>query len=216
MATEVIMPKLGMSMVEGTVVNWKKRVGDPVAKGEGILEISSEKIETEVESPDDGVLLAIAVEEGAVVPYGTVLGYVGQAGEQIGHPQLATAREEAATVLEAVPSTPASLENSPQTNPDRTQAGEAGKGNLKVSPVARKLAEEAGLDLATVAGTGPQGRITKEDVERALVARANQAEVKTAADVSANGQGAKSAAASADDTKRVPVTGMRKVIATRM
>ena len=83
------------AFVIGTVVRWKKKVGDPVAKGEAILEVSSEKIESEVESPEEGVLLAITVEEGGVVPYGTALGLVGQSGEQIGAAS-AAAREEAA------------------------------------------------------------------------------------------------------------------------
>ena len=212
MAVEVIMPKLGMSMVEGTVIAWKKKVGDPVAKGERIVDISSEKIEMELEAPEDGVLLAIIVNDGEVVPYGTVLGYVGQSGEK-----LETSAQPAAgsTQNQEVAAT-AVAEVQEQAAPSPA----ARKGSSpKISPVAKKMAEEAGLQWELIVGTGPQGRITKEDVEKAL---ASGAAVQPVATVSS------SAAASTPDPAPVntaslqelvestAVTGMRKVIATRM
>lgn len=176
MAAEVIMPKLGMSMVEGTVVAWKMRIGEPVKRGEGIVDISSEKIEMEVESPTDGVLLEITVPDGGVVPYGTVIGYVGTPGEKVN--------------------------------------GEAVRSQIKVSPVARKIAEEKGLDLTTIVGTGPQGRITKEDVEKALAADKEDAAVEGTSVMT--GVVGTADGLSTETTERIPVSGMRKVIATRM
>lgn len=215
MALEVIMPKMGMSMVEGTVIKWKKQVGDPVAKGEPIVEISSEKIESEVESPEEGVLLAITVEEGGVVPYGTVLGLVGQPGEKI---DVSPAAVNGKATPAAGQVSPAQAEESAvAANPAANAPVLNGKSALKVSPVARKLAEEAGLDLSTVAGTGPQGRITKEDVEQALAARERQAaQAKSSPDPVPAGPEQAPDASAAEGIQRIPVTGMRKVIASRM
>lgn len=225
MADAVIMPKLGMSMVEGTVIAWKKKIGDPVAKGEGIVDISSEKIEAEVESPADGILLDIEVPEGEVVPYGTVLGYVGQPGEKIekyAQPSDKTAanQEAAATAVaedkaaEQVAAAPAASKN----------------GNLKISPVARKMAEEAGLNLELIVGTGPQGRITKEDVEKALASQAAAPASAPAHSESQSERGKRQPEPAQrqpqpvqsqpepaqEEVASTPVTGMRKVIAARM
>ncbi|WP_400162430.1 dihydrolipoamide acetyltransferase family protein [Brevibacillus sp. TJ4] len=215
MAVEVIMPKLGMSMVEGTVIAWKKKVGEAVAKGERIVDISSEKIEMELEAPGDGILLAIAVNEGGVVPYGTVLGYIGQEGEQVETSSPAQPAA-AATQDQEVAATAAVQE---QAGP----APAARKGNsLKISPVAKKIAEEAGLNLELLVGTGPQGRITKEDVEKALASGAAAGRQETASPVDspavspAAAAASTSASASQERVESSPVTGMRKVIATRM
>ncbi|MCL6633230.1 MAG: 2-oxo acid dehydrogenase subunit E2 [Alicyclobacillus herbarius] len=148
MPTEVIMPKLGMGMEQGTVVAWQKRVGDPVRKGECVVEIRSEKIEFEVESPVDGVLLDILVPDDGVVPCGTVIGYVGE-------PQ------------EARPVATGDTEVPSASSPGSGLAPTRSEGVPKISPAARKLARELGVDVRSVTGTGPGGRITKEDVERA-------------------------------------------------
>ncbi|WP_035990108.1 dihydrolipoamide acetyltransferase family protein [Brevibacillus borstelensis] len=238
MAAEVIMPKLGMSMVEGTVIAWKKQIGDPIAKGEGIVDISSEKIEMELEAPADGILLAIAVNDGGVVPYGTVLGYIGESGEQIEHASHAGAestQEVAAAAVAAEKTAPVSAavtaENTTPapTTENATPAPAGRKGsNLRVSPVAKKMAEEAGLDLESITGTGPQGRITKEDVEKALAKEAAyraetapqpQGTSQPAAAPLSSTQPAVEASKTASNqevVERTAVTGMRKVIATRM
>ncbi|MEJ8548703.1 dihydrolipoamide acetyltransferase family protein [Brevibacillus borstelensis] len=225
MAAEVIMPKLGMSMVEGTVIAWKKKVGDQIAKGEGIVDISSEKIEMELEAPADGILLAIAVADGEVVPYGTVLGYIGQSGEQIEHAPHAeaesTQRQEVAAAAVAAEKTPPVPARVAAENTTPAPAGRKG-GNLRVSPVAKKMAEEAGLDLESIIGTGPQGRITKEDVEKALASgAASRAETlpPPSATLRPSAQPAMETAKTAsiqEVVENTAVTGMRKVIATRM
>jgi pyruvate dehydrogenase E2 component (dihydrolipoamide acetyltransferase) len=211
LAHEVIMPKLGMAMVEGTVIAWKKRAGDAVKKGEGIVEISSEKIEMEVEAPADGVLLRIDVAEGGVVPYGTVLGVVGEPNESVAVPAAvsAAARVESAASLAAAeppPAAPAAA-GAPALAagaPARSREG------VKISPVARKMAEEAGLDYTNIAGSGPQGRITKEDIEAALAARVDEGNApaeQVSVDEGPIGE---------THAEHIPVTGMRKVIAERM
>ncbi|GIO08579.1 dihydrolipoyllysine-residue acetyltransferase component of acetoin cleaving system [Brevibacillus reuszeri] len=229
MAENIIMPKLGMAMVEGTVIGWKKQAGDTVKKGEGIVDISSEKIEMEVEAPADGVLLSIDVPQGGVVPYGTVLGVVGQPGDLV-----AIAAPPATASGNAQAESAASLAVQDQQEAQTSVAVAAAsfspqsRNGIKISPVARKIAEEEGVDYTLLIGTGPQGRITKEDVERAVQAR-GQIGVKTEQTKmesivsAANGQSAVSGTTAASpDTEpsktpeRIPVTGMRKVIAERM
>lgn len=204
MAADVIMPKLGMGMKEGTVVEWKKAAGDEVNKGDVVVVISSEKIEMEVEAPADGVLLDIVVGAGEVVPIGTAIGYIGQPGEKVvevatpttsSAPQQLLEREakkEESNVSESLSSTPALR-----------------KAGVKISPVARKIAEAAGLNIEELAGTGPSGRITKEDVERAIQERKSD-------EVAATQQVVSLDAHRENATQTMPMTGMRKVIAERM
>lgn len=227
MAENIIMPKLGMAMVEGTVIGWKKQAGETVKKGEGIVDISSEKIEMEVEAPADGVLLSIDVPQGGVVPYGTVLGVVGKPGELVAiaaPPATASGNAQA----ESAASLAVQDQQEAQTSVAAASFSPQSRNGIKISPVARKIAEEEGVDYTLLIGTGPQGRITKEDVERAVQAR-GQVGVKTEQTKmesivsAANGQSAVSGTTAASpDTEpsktpeRIPVTGMRKVIAERM
>lgn len=227
MAENIIMPKLGMAMVEGTVIAWKKREGEAVKKGEGIVDISSEKIEMEVEAAADGVLLKIEVPEGGVVPYGTVLGVIGQPGELAGTASVAASAKATAESVAALAA----------SDEQRTKAGapaattatavlDRPRDGIKISPVARKMAEEAGIDYTKLTGTGPQGRITKEDVERFIQA-GGEKETNAAAQVAgvqtsvAPVAGSSDHAAAAVNTaekqpERILVSGMRKVIAERM
>ncbi|ASJ55933.1 branched-chain alpha-keto acid dehydrogenase subunit E2 [Brevibacillus formosus] len=203
MAVEVLMPKMGMAMKEGTVSHWNKQVGDLVSKGEVIASISSEKIEADLEAPANGVLLKIAVSEWEGVPPGTVIGYIGHPSEQIAEEMAATATFETAAP-EKKPEEPVASAKS-----TTIAASPASAKEVKISPVARKLAEAAGLPVESLIGTGPVGRITKEDVEKAIADRE-----------------AKQAVAAEDDQppavavektmEQLPVTGMRKVIASRM
>lgn len=166
MSTAVRMPQLGESVVEGKVARWLKRVGDPVAKREPLLEISTDKIDTEVPSPVDGTLLEILVPEGATVRAGTTLAQIGVA------------------VVQAVNSTPAPghrqlpgrTEGEFTYRRDARDAAEAGR--TFVSPVVARMAAQHGLDLTQVSGTGLGGRVTKRDVE-AYLALAATAETET-------------------------------------
>ncbi|SFJ43553.1 dihydrolipoamide acetyltransferase family protein [Thermoflavimicrobium dichotomicum] len=212
MASEVIMPKLGMGMKEGTVVEWKKNAGDPVKKGDIVVVISSEKIEMEVEAPADGVLMDIVAPNGEVVPVGTVIGYIGEPGEKVGTEKKSEtssiANEQVAATAESVQSVTTPI---PPTK----------KRKVKITPVARKMAEAAGLDINTLVGTGPQGRITKKDVEKAIADR----ERLSAASIQGKSLATRESAVAdyaqeivkdSIPTERKVVSGMRKVIATRM
>ncbi|GMX64783.1 dihydrolipoamide acetyltransferase family protein [Paenibacillus elgii] len=216
MAVEVVMPKLGMAMKEGSVSLWHKKEGDPVTKGDIIANIGSEKIETDLEAPADGVLLKIVVPEGEGVPPGTVIGYIGQPGEQVGG-AAAGAAEGAAT--DGSPSGGAVPDAAPSGGTVPSEAPVHGR-EIKISPVARKMAEAAGLDIAKLTGTGPQGRITKEDVEHAIAnATSASSASASAGEAAASSTGTNATAAPSgftEHTEQIPVTGIRKVIAARM
>jgi len=148
MAIAIKMPQLGLTMTEGTVGKWLKAVGDEVKKGEGILEISTDKLSTTIESETDGVLLAIIAEEYTDIPVQGILGYIGEAGEKI----------ESAAI-----STPANVEVQAPSMPVLTPVRMTDK-RLKVSPLAKKTAEKYGVECADLIGTGPGGRIVQIDV----------------------------------------------------
>ncbi|KZO00094.1 dihydrolipoamide acetyltransferase family protein [Pseudobacillus badius] len=198
MAVEVIMPKLGMAMKEGAVSNWNKQVGEAVEKGELLASINSEKIEMELEAPASGSLLDIAVQEGEGVPPGTVIGYIGQPGEKVPEAETSIAKQPADKEIAAT----AMEEEKPVSLSALTA-----RSRLKISPVARKIAESAGIDYTQLKGSGPGGRITKEDVEKAVSApSASEPEQREESTAPAAPQAA----------QQTSMTGMRKVIAERM
>ena len=200
MAVEVVMPKLGMAMKEGTVSIWNKGIGESVGKGEPIASVSSEKIEIDVESPAEGTLLQITVPEGEGVPPGTVICYIGNPGEMIADKQTAPPKQKAEAV-----NTVSANEKAEPVLPVKAAAD-----RVKVSPVARKMAEAANLDIEKIQGTGPGGRITKEDVQEALKnAQTPPAEQKKE-------EVAKTLVIQQEESQQIPVSGIRKVIARRM
>lgn len=157
---EVRMPKLGETVAEGTISEWMKSAGDPVAQDEPLFLVETDKITTEFPSPEAGVLLEILVPVGETVPIGTVLARIGPEGAAVAAPPAAVAASPA--VAPQVAAAPAvSVAAAPATPLARRD------GQL-LSPVVRRLAAEHGLDLAQVAGTGLGGRITREDVQAAL------------------------------------------------
>jgi pyruvate dehydrogenase E2 component (dihydrolipoamide acetyltransferase) len=191
MAAEVTLPQLGQGMESGTIVRWLKAEGDAVRKNEPLYELDTDKVTQEVESDLDGVLLEIVVREGEV-----------QVGSTIAmiEPAAGAAGGEAA----AVEAPPADAAPAPTTAGN----GDAGAsvaipvgGRIKASPLARRIARERGVDLATLAGSGPDGRIVADDVEKAPVA------------------GARSPArppAPSGEAEVVPMTSTRKTIARRL
>ncbi|MBJ8108233.1 2-oxo acid dehydrogenase subunit E2 [Bacillus cereus group sp. N6] len=188
MAVEVVMPKLGMAMKEGIITSWNIKAGDNVEKGELIASINSEKIETEIEAPADGTVLDIAVSEDEGVPPGTVICYIGKPNEKV------EVYENTNVVEEKTPN--AEPKNIQHTEP---YAKEVAKQRIKISPVAKKIAKTENLDIRSLIGTGPGGRITKVDVLKALEERVAIPEVLEQ-----------------EESKVIPVTGMRKAIANRM
>jgi 2-oxoglutarate dehydrogenase E2 component (dihydrolipoamide succinyltransferase) len=154
MATNVIMPQLGESVVEGTVSKWLKREGDPVQEFDPLMEVNTDKVDTEIPAPATGTLLKVLVPEGTTVKAGTLLAVIGQPGEAVA--------EGAANGHAAAPA-PAPVPAAPAQSP--SVAAKREKRDLGfISPVVAKLAEEHHVDLQQVTGTGSGGRITKKDV----------------------------------------------------
>ena len=179
--TEIVMPRLSDSMEEGTIVRWLKADGDHVARGEALVEIETDKATMAYESDAEGTL-RILVEEGRTLPIGEVIATVGQEGEAAAGEAPATAPAAAAPpapqagepVSEAPP--PADAERSAPAAPSAPAPAAPGDGErIFASPVARRIARERGIDLATLAGSGPGGRIVKADVEAAATVPAGGA-----------------------------------------
>jgi pyruvate dehydrogenase E2 component (dihydrolipoamide acetyltransferase) len=168
MPSAIAMPKLGMAMKEGTVLEWLARPGDAVAKGQIVLRIESEKTEVEVEAPVGGVLRHVYVEPDAVVPCGTFLAAITEdAGEAFDAESFRASHERA--------------ERRPAPAAPKAAAGPAANlprpAEPPVVPAARKRAKDLDVDLARVTGTGPNGRVTVEDVEAHAAARGERVEV---------------------------------------
>ena len=163
MAETVSMPKLGFDMAEGTLVRWVKAEGETVNKGDVLAEIETDKATVEVESPYTGTVLRQLVGEKTSVPVGTPIAVVGEPGEKVEaageHPAPKPAKAESAAPAAGGPT-------GSQAAPAAASADEM----LRASPLAKKMAEDAGLDLGSIAGSGPKGRIVKKDVEAALAA----------------------------------------------
>lgn len=162
MATELKMPKMGIDMVDGTISRWLKSEGDAVQADEPIAEIETDKSTVELVSPEDGFLIKVVAAEDELVAVGAVVAYIGQAGESVDE-----ASTSSATNAAAPEAAPAPAESTP------TPAAPVVSNEVKATPVAQRFAKEEGIDLASVVGTGASGRITKEDVEKAVVKLAN-------------------------------------------
>jgi pyruvate dehydrogenase E2 component (dihydrolipoamide acetyltransferase) len=162
-ASEVKLPRLGQGMESGTIVKWLKGEGDPVEKGEPLYELDTDKVTQEVEAEASGVLLKIAVSEGEV-PVGRTIAVIGEQGEDVGD----IAAEE--PVEEKPQEAPATAEGNGR--PEEPATVQQTGGRVKASPLARRIARERGIDLSSLRGTGPEGRIVAEDVERAEAAPA--------------------------------------------
>ena len=139
MAFEVKMPQLGLTMEEGTVTKWVKQEGDTVKAGDVILEITTDKLTSEVESEHDGVLLKIVAQEGEDIPVKGLLAYIGEAGEQVGDAPAAKAEAPAAEAAAPVPA----------AAPAAPVAG----GRIRISPLAKKTAAKLGVDYTTAASS---------------------------------------------------------------
>lgn len=174
MATEIRLPQWGMGMREGTIVEWLKKEGESVNEGEPLVEVEAEKVTSVVEATRSGVLLRALVPEGTSVPVRTVLCLIGTPGEVVSE------------VETAIPPGPVEVRSEPKT------VSQPAAAQVQITPVARRLAKDHGVDLNLVQGTGPNGRITEEDVRRAIELGAIATE------------------------QLIPVAGIRSVIAQRM
>ena len=164
MPTKLIMPLLGEAVTDATVTRWLKAAGDKVEEYEPILEVNTDKVDTEIPSPGSGVILSELAREGEVVKVGATLAWIGQPGEAIPEGEAAPA-EAPAAMPAPPPPTP-----SPQPTPTPSQPAPARELGF-ISPVVAKIAAEQNVDLSRVPGTGMGGRITKKDLERYLEAQ---------------------------------------------
>jgi pyruvate dehydrogenase E2 component (dihydrolipoamide acetyltransferase) len=211
---DVFMPRLSDTMQEGTVSTWIKQVGDTVEKGDVLAEIETDKATMELEAYDAGVLEKIVVESGQTVPIGEVIAVIGDgsgtsAGQQQAAPagsttKAATAKATPTATAEATPTdTPP-----PVSSPAAPPVVAAGDRDVKASPLARAIAKDAGLDLATVRGSGPGGRIVRADVEAAVEA-AREAPAGAPSDRTP-------AVHAGPDVEEVPLNNIRRVTARRL
>lgn len=192
MATEILMPKLGLTMTEGTVVHWFVNEGDEVQAGDAVAEISSEKLTGEVVAPETGTIIKIVAQEGDVVPSKEPMGYIGQPGEQIDSaPQTDNALEEKVETKAQE-----TISSEPVKTIERKDSGE----RIFITPVARKMAKERGIDIRDINGTGGNGRITRLDILRYTPVEKPAASTVSAPTV----------------TYGAGLEGMRKTIAERM
>jgi pyruvate dehydrogenase E2 component (dihydrolipoamide acetyltransferase) len=196
-------------MEAGTIVRWLKSEGEQVEKGEPLYELDTDKVTQEVEADASGVLLKIAVSEGEV-PVGQTIAVIGEEGEQVSAPEAEPepkADEAPQEEGSRAPARDEERERGKQASSNGADQGAAveapeparADGRVKASPLARRIARERGIDLASLRGTGPEGRIVAEDVERAATAPAVTAVAERTGDV-----------------ERVPLTSLRKTIARRM
>ena len=196
MADEVKLPRLGQGMESGTIVKWLKSEGDAVEKGEPLYELDTDKVTQEVEAEASGVLLKITVPEGEA-DVGTTIAVIGEEGEEV--PDLAPTEPEPAPKEEvATPATAA-----PVAEVAAPAQGNGAGARIKASPLARRIARERGIELGSLKGTGPEGRVVAEDVERAA-AGAPTVAAPTAAPVPTG------------EVERVPLTSVRRTIARRL
>jgi 2-oxoglutarate dehydrogenase E2 component (dihydrolipoamide succinyltransferase) len=209
------MPALGESVSEGTVTRWLKNVGDSVAVDEALLEVSTDKVDTEIPSPVAGTLLAIDVAVDTTVPVGARLGLIGAANGAVAAPAPVVA---APVVAAPVTPPPAPVVTAPVTPPPAPVAAApvSQPADAYVTPLVRKLASELGVNLGQVTGTGIGGRIRREDVESLARPVAVVASAPVAAPAASSTAKAPSVAVSPLRGTKVKMSRLRKVIAVRM
>lgn len=165
MAETISMPKLGFDMAEGTLIRWVKQVGDNINKGDVLAEIETDKATVEVESSASGVILQHMVEQGSIVPVNAPIAVVGQAGEKVSEQSSVSSKK----VEDEKPlPTQGKVDSVPQASSSPVAVSSQPSG-VKASPLAKKIAKDNNVNLASLQGTGPGGRVVKKDVESALV-----------------------------------------------
>ena len=206
MATRIDVPQLGLTMETGTILQWVKAEGDTVEKGQPVVVIQTDKVEYEVEAPVAGTLLKIAAKEGTELPVGSLMAIIGAPGEDLAAllGAVIAAKPGAQAPVGEAPRPGSSQLTSRLVDQSTREAPVRAPGErVKASPVAKKLAEEHGIDINTLTGTGPEGRIVREDVERAIAAKGQA-------------PSAERRAPSAEVPESIPLSGMRKAIFDRM
>src|SRR5215510_6608606 len=202
---EIQMPKLSDTMTEGTLVTWKKKKGDHVSAGQVLAEIETDKATMEWESPEDGTLTDIYVEEGGKVNVGDKIAFIRGEGAEAQQKQSTPPQQKVVKAAVSAPQDKAT-EEKPQPREEKRE-----EARVKASPVARRIAAELGVDLFAVKGTGPDGRVTETDVRAAaktVAAGVDRGLTKPEARMPA--------VVKAGESARIQLSGMRKVIAQRL
>ncbi len=229
MSMPILMPALSPTMKEGKITKWLKKEGDKISSGEAVAEVETDKSNLEVEAYEDGYLLKIVVPENESAPVGAPIGYLGEKGEKVeasAQQPKPVAAAPAPAAPAPRPSTPAPAAaqktSAPAPATPRPQAGPAQvvpfrregdrraeeEGRLRASPLAKRIAEERGLDLAALQGSGPQGRIIKRDIEEALTHGAAVPRLAPSPGVPLSVE--------RREPQVVPISSMRRVIAQRL
>ena len=223
MPINIEMPKLSDTMTEGTLVKWNKQVGDEIEIGDVIAEVETDKATMEMEAFDEGVLTEILIQAGEKAPVGAALGTLLEEGEEVGSAP-APAAAAIAQPETASPAAAAPVAAATSSAPATTASG----GRIKASPLARKIADSKGVDLSTIQGSGPAGRIVKADVEGASPASGQSplASAATALAVSAKAQATQPAVVRptpaavmptvAAEDQTIELSSMRRIIADRL
>jgi pyruvate dehydrogenase E2 component (dihydrolipoamide acetyltransferase) len=222
MPTDIIMPQMGESIVEGTITKWLKKPGDKVQRDEPLFEISTDKVDAEIPAPASGVLQEIKVTEGTTVGVNTVVGTISVDGEAAAKPAAAPAKPAPAPTKEEKKAAPTPPPSAPAPAAHEEEAEEA-----RSSPLVRKIAREHGVSLSQISGTGLGGRITKQDILSFIESRGSQASVGTGTPARSAERSEASTPMAATPTPTpappapypgdlVPMTNMRKLIAKHM
>ncbi len=223
---EVIMPKMGDAMEEGTLVKWLKSEGDEVSEGDAIAEIETDKVTLELEAEDSGTLAQLIADEGQDIPVGDAIAFIQGEGEEVperdgaggaeaeeaeGGEETGGGEAQAATATQEAPA-----EEAPAT--DGGQADGQADGRFRASPIVRRLAEENNLDLSRIEGTGPAGRIVERDVRAAMERGDAQADGRAAEapEAAAPQPAAAPEPTGAPGTELVEPTRMQRIIGERM
>jgi pyruvate dehydrogenase E2 component (dihydrolipoamide acetyltransferase) len=202
MATDISLPRLGQGMEAGTIVRWLKSEGDQVEKGEPLYELDTDKVTQEVEADASGVLLKILAGEGEEIEVGKRIAVIGEEGEEVADEAEVEVEEDEQEEGSAGPAREEERERGREAAKEgETEAKETARadGRIKASPLARRIARERGIDLASLTGTGPEGRVVAEDVERAAAVPAHA-----------------TVGAAPLEAEVVPLTSLRKTIARRL
>jgi pyruvate dehydrogenase E2 component (dihydrolipoamide acetyltransferase) len=211
MAAEIKIPRVGMAVADATIIEWQFKEGDQVEEQQVVVVIETEKVRTEVESPATG-FLHIMLNEGDTAPAGQVIGLLAESKEELAKVQKETPAGKPAEAAKAAEPVAAETPKAEEAAPPEEAAPAAGE-RIRISPVARKLAEEHAIDIARVTGTGPGGRIVREDIEKAIATK----EAAPAAAAPAPPAAAPAEVAGERKVKQtIPLTGMRGTIAERM
>ena len=221
MSTEIRVPTLGESVTEATVAQWYKKPGDSVEVDEPLVELETDKVSVEVPAPAAGVLSEIAVNDGETVEVGALLGMLGEAGSEAKAAPKKEEKKEEPKKAEAKKEEPKKAEPAKEEKAEPA-AAKSGASNDTLSPAVRRVVEENNLDASKIEGTGPGGRVTKEDAERAAKGGSSaKEEAKPAAESKPSPSPAPAAKApqpadQGEREERVRMTRLRKTIATRL